>query len=702
MKIKIDEESYFATVDTTWLAMQGECITRSVFVEYPIVKGTTDYFLRVEMPDMTVYDLQIVNNQVVLTNTITAYAAILPLQWIAKDNTGAIIAKSQIIHAVVKDSIDGDSSALPTPEAFQTKYNECIGEMSSIRDEVRTLKEQIDDGVNPEVTQARVDANGTSYTTLKERLDSTDENVEKIESVSTELKEDLSNSFDVEIVKPINIYDVSKITLNGYLNQSNGNVSVKDTYDFATSDFIDIEPNTSYKALSLMDNSNNSAIINCFYDAEKQFIEKGTELRPYGTVSVTSPSNACYIRICSNINVMTNIQLMLLKNKENPTEYNPYQSEKTLYSVKNNIINPNQTSFIETFKSRNLKGDNLEFGMVRTDNGNIYVSDTDIQAGKGYVHTDYVPVEFGKIYVSSRYGYKAKISSFSAEYDENKNFIGAMPITNMYYYTPLSELVKYIRISYSYVNDFDRGYQFEECESLESEPTQYFRSADSYVFEANTTYPLKNVIWDCIGDSFTDGSPRYHSYISERTGIIVENTGLAGSAVANYSASRSTKSFLDRLGDVNYNADVISIFGGINDARAINNNPSRLGSISDRPTTEEEAITFYGAYRYLIEHIKNNAPKAKLFAIIPPKLHSAVGGNYENSDRYIPQVRTAILELCEEYSIKVVDLYSESGISKMPVDIAMWYRSNTDIHLNNLGQEKISIPIQKTIEWLLD
>lgn len=193
MKIKIDEESYFATVDTTWLAMQGECITRSVFVEYPTVKGTTDYFLRVEMPDMTVYDLKIVNNQVVLTNTITAYAAVLPLQWIAKDNTGAIIAKSQIIHAVVKDSIDGDSSALPTPEAFQTKYNECIGEMSSIRDEVRTLKEQIDDGVNPEVTQARVDANGTSYATLKERLDSTDENVEKIESVSTELKGDLGD-----------------------------------------------------------------------------------------------------------------------------------------------------------------------------------------------------------------------------------------------------------------------------------------------------------------------------------------------------------------------------------------------------------------------------------------------------------------------------------------------------------------------------
>lgn len=161
MKIKIDEESYFATVDTTWLAMQGECITRSVFVEYPIVKGTTDYFLRVEMPDMTVYDLQIVNNQVVLTNTITAYAAILPLQWIAKDNTGAIIAKSQIIHAVVKDSIDGDSSALPTPEEMKTYYDTYISNISEKGDQYLSEMETIQQNVNQTSETIKADADRT-------------------------------------------------------------------------------------------------------------------------------------------------------------------------------------------------------------------------------------------------------------------------------------------------------------------------------------------------------------------------------------------------------------------------------------------------------------------------------------------------------------------------------------------------------------
>ena len=161
MKIKIDEESYFATVDTTWLAMQGECITRSVFVEYPTVKGTTDYFLRVEMPDMTVYDLKIVNNQVVLTNTITAYAATIPLQWIAKDNTGAIIAKSQIIHAVVKDSIDGDTAALPTPEEMKTYYDTYISNISEKGDQYLSEMENIHQNVNQTSETIKADADRT-------------------------------------------------------------------------------------------------------------------------------------------------------------------------------------------------------------------------------------------------------------------------------------------------------------------------------------------------------------------------------------------------------------------------------------------------------------------------------------------------------------------------------------------------------------
>lgn len=61
-----------------------------------------------------------------------------------------------------------------------------------VGDKINIINETLDN-TKEEVTQARVDADGTTYATLKERLDSTDENVEKIESVSTELKGDLAD-----------------------------------------------------------------------------------------------------------------------------------------------------------------------------------------------------------------------------------------------------------------------------------------------------------------------------------------------------------------------------------------------------------------------------------------------------------------------------------------------------------------------------
>ena len=120
MHVTIDEKNYFATVDTLWLAMQGECNTRRILVDYPEIQGAADYFLRVELPDMTVYDMQIVNNQVILSNAVTQFSGIVKLQWIAKDGTGSMIAKSQVVNVIVKDSIDGDTSAIPTPSVPET------------------------------------------------------------------------------------------------------------------------------------------------------------------------------------------------------------------------------------------------------------------------------------------------------------------------------------------------------------------------------------------------------------------------------------------------------------------------------------------------------------------------------------------------------------------------------------------------------
>lgn len=141
MQITIDKKNYFATVDTLWLAMQGECNTRRVSVDNPEVQGAANYFLRAELPDMTIYDMQIVNNQVILSNAVTQFSGIVKLQWIAKDGTGGLIAKSQVIDAIVKDSIDGDTSAIPTPEEMKTKYDEYMDSMQEVQQDVTKKSE---------------------------------------------------------------------------------------------------------------------------------------------------------------------------------------------------------------------------------------------------------------------------------------------------------------------------------------------------------------------------------------------------------------------------------------------------------------------------------------------------------------------------------------------------------------------------------
>lgn len=141
MQITIEEATYYAVTDCRILAMQGEANTRSVHFTYPAVSGAEQYFLRVQLPESLIYDLPITENTVVLPASVTGYAGIVPIQWIAKNSTGSVIAKSQLIPSIVKPSIQGDTSALPTPEELITKYDEYLNTMRDIQQDVTKKSE---------------------------------------------------------------------------------------------------------------------------------------------------------------------------------------------------------------------------------------------------------------------------------------------------------------------------------------------------------------------------------------------------------------------------------------------------------------------------------------------------------------------------------------------------------------------------------
>lgn len=143
MQITIEEATYYAVTDCRILAIQGEANTRSVHFTYPAVSGAEQYFLRVQLPESLIYDLPITENTVVLPASVTGYAGIVPIQWIAKNSTGSVIAKSQLIPSIVKPSIQGDTSALPTPEELITKYDEYLNTMRDIQQDVTKTSETV-------------------------------------------------------------------------------------------------------------------------------------------------------------------------------------------------------------------------------------------------------------------------------------------------------------------------------------------------------------------------------------------------------------------------------------------------------------------------------------------------------------------------------------------------------------------------------
>lgn len=145
-----------------------------------------------------------------------------------------------------------------------------------------------------EVTQARVDANGTSYATLKERLDSADENVE---SVSTELKGAL------EYVRTSNLLNHSKVLKDKRLNVWNGTTINSYTYDRVgsyASPIIDVEPNKQYcfvKNNSVVALSNNIGLI--LFDQDGRYVTD--QLTAVNNI-YTIPENIYYIAFCTNGN----------------------------------------------------------------------------------------------------------------------------------------------------------------------------------------------------------------------------------------------------------------------------------------------------------------------------------------------------------------------------------------------------------------
>ena len=177
---------------------------------------------------------------------------------------------------------------------------------------------------------------------------------------------------------------------------------------------------------------------------------------------------------------------------------------------------------------------------------------------------------------------------------------------------------------------------------------------------------LKNAKINFLGDSITEGhgvEPEecFVSLIAAGTGAICRNYGIGGTRIARQRVpseeAKWDQDFCGRFDLMDKDADVIVVFGGVND---FGHGDARLGRPEDR-----EADTFYGALHYLYKGLAELYPHSWIVVLTP--LHclseswDISPSGFARTFPYADYIR-AIRETAEFYSFPLLDLYACSGL----------------------------------------
>ncbi|MBR7141212.1 MAG: SGNH/GDSL hydrolase family protein [Clostridia bacterium] len=199
---------------------------------------------------------------------------------------------------------------------------------------------------------------------------------------------------------------------------------------------------------------------------------------------------------------------------------------------------------------------------------------------------------------------------------------------------------------------------------------------------------LKGLTINFLGDSITAGSgtsdwenKTFLALLGKNEGATVRNYGVGGSRIARQLGVSEfiggECDFVMREEEMERDADIIVVFGGTNDYGHGN---VRFGTMSDR-----DVYTFYGATHTLIQNLMEHNPKATIVFMTP--LHRLEEDAHDGKP-CLREYRNAIKEVCEYYSIPVLDLYAVGGMQPH-VEVQRNLYMPDGLHPNDLGHEII-------------
>ena len=209
-----------------------------------------------------------------------------------------------------------------------------------------------------------------------------------------------------------------------------------------------------------------------------------------------------------------------------------------------------------------------------------------------------------------------------------------------------------------------------------------------------------------IGDSITEGhrveNPEniFSNILKRELGLAeARNYGVGGSRVARVQEIKyaSDEDFNMRAERMDKDFDVVVVFGGTND---FGHGNIPLGKMGDT-----DVYTFYGALRTLCLYLIKNFPDKQIVFMTPlHRLNEELDYNKRLEDgnpnaRPIEDFVNAIREVCQLFSIPVLDMFRESG---MPARVWAWCENHMPdgLHPNDNGHKIIAHKLRKFLENL--
>ncbi len=216
-------------------------------------------------------------------------------------------------------------------------------------------------------------------------------------------------------------------------------------------------------------------------------------------------------------------------------------------------------------------------------------------------------------------------------------------------------------------------------------------SVNHFISRANPISDRQLVI-NALGDSITYGSGTSSEdsiYINQIGTVLgadaVNNYGLPSSPVSNTinpalsPQENQSLSFLERYTSMSKDADIVFVFGGVNDYSL--NVP--LGDENDTSSS-----TFSGALNTLFQGLIEQYPDSKIIALTPIQRSDQTGTNEAGHE--LEDYANCVTDIARNYKeVDSIDLYHAPELNFSSEEASSAYLTD-GLHPNDAGQEKIA------------